>query len=54
MLSSGFTSPKQLEELTGLPVLASIEYIQPGDLPEDNGTLPIARFLLEKPLSRFE
>lgn len=54
MLSSGFTSPKQLEEATGLPVLASIEYIQPGELPAADGTiLPIARFLLEKPLSRF-
>jgi exopolysaccharide transport family protein len=53
MLNSGFNSPRQVEDLLGLPVLASIEDVQRVELKEATDTAPIAEFLLAKPLSRF-
>lgn len=52
LLNSGFTSPRQVEEQTGLPVLSSVEW---ADFPEmeAGGAVPVLKFLVEKPLSRF-
>ncbi|WAC25953.1 polysaccharide biosynthesis tyrosine autokinase [Ancylobacter sp. SL191] len=52
LLNSGFTSPRQVEEQTGLPVLSSVEW---ADFPEmeAGGAVPVLKFLVDKPLSRF-
>lgn len=53
-LNSGFSSPRQIEEQTGLPVLASVEDVEGGDLGnETGGTSGLVSYLLAKPLSRF-
>lgn len=52
LLNSGFTSPRQVEEQTGLPVLSSVEW---ADFPEGEtgGGVAVLKFLVDKPLSRF-
>ena len=53
MLSQGFTTPREVEEQLNLPVLASIKRLSPGELTVDHTLLPMPRFLLAKPMSRF-
>lgn len=52
MLNAGFNSPRQVEEITGLPVLSSIEWV---DLAADKGKdgVAVLQYLIGKPLSRF-
>lgn len=52
MLNAGFSSPRQVEEITGLPVLASVEWV---DLPSatGEGNVAVVDYLTTKPLSRF-
>lgn len=52
LLNSGFTSPRQVEEQTGLPVLASIEWAEFPDTSKD-GSVAVLDYLVDKPLSRF-
>ncbi|WP_018389238.1 polysaccharide biosynthesis tyrosine autokinase [Ancylobacter sp. FA202] len=53
MLNAGFSSPRQLEEATGLPVLASVEWADFTEGEKTKGAIPILDFLTTKPLSRF-
>ncbi len=53
MLNAGFSSPRQLEEATGLPVLSSVEWADFSEGDKTKGTIPIVDFLTSKPLSRF-
>jgi succinoglycan biosynthesis transport protein ExoP len=50
MLNSGFTSPRQVEEVLDLPVLACLAKLSPDRLPKDQ---PPAFLVLDKPLSRY-
>ena len=52
-LNTGFTTPKQIEEMLGLPLLASITRMTDRDLGGDRGKLPIYEVPIAKPLSRF-
>ncbi|MBS9475734.1 polysaccharide biosynthesis tyrosine autokinase [Ancylobacter radicis] len=52
LLNSGFNSPREVEEQTGLPVLSSVEWAEfEGEAVA--GSVPVVRYLVEKPLSRF-
>ncbi len=51
MLSTGFTTPRQVEELLGLPVLASVRRMQKGKLVKDGEIIPIPFYQLHYPLS---
>ena len=52
-LNTGFTTPKQLEDLLGLPVLASVSRMTGRDLLVDGAAVPIYQFPVAKPLSRY-
>ncbi|HTV26230.1 MAG TPA: polysaccharide biosynthesis tyrosine autokinase [Xanthobacteraceae bacterium] len=52
-LNTGFTMPKQVEDLLGLPVLASVSRMTPRDLTVDGKEVPIYQFPLARPLSRY-
>jgi polysaccharide biosynthesis transport protein len=52
VLNAGFTTPRQLEDLLGLPVLASISKMEARDLLVDGAPLTISEYVLAKPLSR--
>lgn len=49
-LNSGFTSPRQVEEMLDLPVLACLAKLGPGKAPKEG---PPAFLVLDKPLSRY-
>ena len=51
MLSTGFTTPRQVEELLGLPVLASVRRMEKGKLVKDGEMIPIPFYQLHYPLS---
>jgi polysaccharide biosynthesis transport protein len=53
MLNAGFTTPKQIEDLLGLPLLTSISHMQARDLTVDGKIIPIAQYPIAKPLSRY-
>lgn len=53
MFNAGFDNPRQLEEMTGLPVLASVEWADFTDLEKTKDAIPILHYLATKPLSRF-
>ena len=53
MLNTGFTTPKQVEDLLGLPLLSSVSYMRTRDLTVEGRHIPIARYPLAKPLSRY-
>ena len=53
MLNHGFTTPRQVEELLGVPVLASIQRMEDSKLKK-NGTIPpVPLYQVEHPLSPF-
>lgn len=52
-LNTGFTTPKQVEEILGLPLLTSISRITSRDLAGEQGGLSIYDMPTVKPLSRF-
>lgn len=52
-LNSGFTTPKQIEDVLGLPLLTSISRLTPRDLTVDRRNVPIYEFPIAKPLSRY-
>lgn len=52
-LNTGFTTPKQIEELLGLPLLTSISRITSRDLAGERGDVSIYEMPTVKPLSRF-
>jgi polysaccharide biosynthesis transport protein len=53
MLNAGFTTTKQVEDMLGLPLLASTARMEPRDLSVDGKVVPIAYYPVVKPLSRF-
>jgi exopolysaccharide transport family protein len=53
MLNQGFTTPKDVEDRLDLPVLASVKRLSVVELTVERTTLPLARYLIAKPMSRF-
>jgi exopolysaccharide transport family protein len=53
MLNAGFTTPKQVEELLGLPLLSSVSLMSARDLTVDGKIVPIHHYPVARPLSRF-
>jgi succinoglycan biosynthesis transport protein ExoP len=53
MLNSGFTMTKQVEEILGLPLLASVNRLTERDLVIDGRSVRISDYPGVKPLSRF-
>lgn len=53
MLHQGFTTPREVEEKLDLPVLASIKRMSAGELTVERKALPLARFVVARPMSRF-
>jgi capsular exopolysaccharide synthesis family protein len=53
MLNAGFTTPKQIEDLLGLPVLASVSRMEPRDLRVDGELVSISHYPAVRPLSRY-
>ncbi len=52
-LNTGFTTPKQIEEMLGLPLLTSISRMTSRDLAGERGNISIFEMPTAKPLSRF-
>ena len=52
-LNTGFTTPKQVEDLLGLPLLTSVSNLSSRDLKIDKNTVPIHEYPIAKPLSRY-
>jgi capsular exopolysaccharide synthesis family protein len=53
MLNAGFTTPKQVEDMLGLPLLASVSLMSARDLTVDGQVVPIHQYPVARPLSRF-
>jgi len=53
LLNAGFNSPREVEEVTGLPVLASVEWVDLPKVGTDEGDVGVVNYLMTKPLSRF-
>jgi succinoglycan biosynthesis transport protein ExoP len=52
-LDSGFTTPRQLREQLGLPLLASLSHIAGRELKVEHSVVPIYDLPIAKPLSHF-
>jgi succinoglycan biosynthesis transport protein ExoP len=53
MLHAGFTTPKEVEEILGLPLLSSVSHMDARDLTVDSKVIPIFLYSIVKPLSRY-
>ncbi|MCW2284305.1 exopolysaccharide transport family protein [Rhodoblastus acidophilus] len=53
MMNAGFTTPRQIEDTLGLPLLASLSKMETRDLTADGAVLTIPQYPFVKPLSRF-
>jgi capsular exopolysaccharide synthesis family protein len=53
MLKAGFTTPRELEDALGLPVLASVRTMDKSKLVKDGKTIPVPFYQLHHPLSPF-
>jgi polysaccharide biosynthesis transport protein len=53
MLNHGFTTPRQVEDLLKLPVLASIRTMNDGERTKGKRTLTLPHYQIEQPLSAF-
>jgi polysaccharide biosynthesis transport protein len=53
LLNAGFTTPKQVEEILGLPLLTSVSLMGVRDLTIDGKVVPIHYYPVAKPLSRY-
>jgi succinoglycan biosynthesis transport protein ExoP len=53
MLNAGFTTPKQVQEILGLPLLASVSRMEARDLTVDGNVIPMGHYPMIKPLSRY-
>ncbi len=53
MLNAGFTTPKQVEEILGLPLLSSVSHMGSRDLTVGSKIIPIPSYPTMKPLSRY-
>ncbi|MGB8741503.1 MAG: polysaccharide biosynthesis tyrosine autokinase [Xanthobacteraceae bacterium] len=52
-LRAGFTSPREVEEALGIPVLASVRRLKKSDLVTDGKTIPVPYYQIQHPLSAF-
>jgi polysaccharide biosynthesis transport protein len=52
-LNTGFTTPKQIEDVLGLPLLTSFSHLSGRDLKIDKNSIPIHEYPIARPLSRF-
>jgi len=52
-LNAGFTTPRQVEDMLRLPLLASISRMETRDLASEGGVLTMPEYPFAKPLSRF-
>jgi exopolysaccharide transport family protein len=52
-LRSGFTSPREVEETLGIPVLASVRRIKKSKLVKDGKDIPVPFYQVHQPLSPF-
>lgn len=52
-MNAGFTTPRQVEEMLDMPLLASISRMETRDLSVDGAVLTMPEYPLAKPLSRF-
>jgi exopolysaccharide transport family protein len=53
MLNAGFTTPTQVEEILGLPLLSSVSYMAARDLTVHGKVIPLPSYVAIKPLSRY-
>ncbi|MGB8900494.1 MAG: GumC family protein, partial [Methylocella sp.] len=53
MLRAGFTTPREVEEALGIPVLASVPLMNQGQLVADGKTIPVPFYQVHHPLSPF-
>jgi capsular exopolysaccharide synthesis family protein len=53
MLSAGFTTPNQIEEALGIPVLASVRQMDKGALVKDGKAFALPLYQLHHPISPF-
>lgn len=53
LMNAGFSTPRQIEEMLELPLLASISRMEARDLTVDGVVLSMPEYPLAKPLSRF-
>jgi capsular exopolysaccharide synthesis family protein len=53
MLNSGFTTPRQVEDMLGLPLLISVSRIDSSELTVAGKVVSLPRYLVVKPLSRY-
>jgi exopolysaccharide transport family protein len=52
-LNSGFTTPRQVEDMLGLPLLTSVSRMDPADVNVNGRPVSLPRYIAEKPLSRY-
>ena len=50
LLNAGFTTPRQVEEMLELPLLASISKMEARDLTSEGGVMTIPEYPIVKPL----
>lgn len=53
LLNAGFTTPRQVEELLKLPLLASVSRMETRDLTAAGSVMTMSEYPIVKPLSRF-
>jgi polysaccharide biosynthesis transport protein len=53
MLRAGFTSPREVEEALGIPVLASVRRLKKSELVKDGKNIPVPFYQIHQPLSPF-
>jgi polysaccharide biosynthesis transport protein len=53
MLRAGFTSPREVEEALGIPVLASVRRMNKKELIKDGKNIPVPFYQMHHPLSPF-
>ncbi len=53
MLRAGFTTPREVEQTLGIPVLASVRKLKRSDLVKDGKSVPVPFYQLHYPLSPF-
>lgn len=53
MLKAGFTTPREVEEVLGIPILASVRHIKKNQLVKDGKSIPVPFYQVYYPLSPF-
>src|SRR6516162_2516165 len=53
MLRAGFTSPREVEEALGIPVLASVRRLKKSELVKDGKNIPVPFYQIHHPISPF-